>query len=407
MDSRSFRAHFSIGIVIGLVVVLYGPKLLIDGWNNFGFIALQRASQNLSLQGIVRSQSIPVTDTQRLEPVYTYLGRSEVVSASISSAYGLGIADLAQGSYGQAAQRFQAIGPQRSNLVSLYLGYALYRQGKTQEALVIWRASPDISIGLRQQARSLLSRGLVDDAISIFTWISEIKPESVQAWLDLSEGYANKADWLQIASISEKVAVLEPDNLDVRILQAQVAFRAHGDVATALHMMEDLLPRLRVIDSFDDEFRLYNGYVFLNQLTLDQGKPDDAIDWLKQAMVLPRVGDRWVMVGIAQIYQGKGEQEQALSWMNRAISEAPNDYSMYSALGSLLMSQSDLAGARDAFERASRLAPDIIGPHNDLASLLAKTGQTTEAENEYRKVLNIDSTNQVARDGLMTLGVAP
>ena len=407
MDSLSFRTRFSLGIVIGLVVVFYGPRLLISGWNNLGFIALQKTSQNLLLQGIVRFQSIPVIDAQRLKQVCMYLERSEAISASFSSAYGLGITDLVQGSYGHTAQRFRTIGPQRSNLVSLYLGYALYRQGKTQEALVTWRTRPDISIGLRQQARSLLSRGLVDDAISLFTWIAEIKPDSVQAWLDLSEGYANKGDWLQIATISEKAAALEPDNLDVRILQAQVAFRAHRDVAAALRMMEDLLPRLRAIDSFDDELRLYNGYVFLSQLTQGQAKPDNAIDWLKQAMALPRVGDQWAMVGIAQIYQSEGDREQVLSWMNRAVAEAPNDYFIYSALGYLLISQDDLEGARSAFEHAAMLAPDIVGPHNDLASWLAKTGRTAEAENEYRKVLNIDSTNQVARDGLMTLGVAP
>jgi tetratricopeptide (TPR) repeat protein len=407
MDFPRFRAYLSIGVVIVLLVVLHGSSLLIDGWNNLGFIVLQKADQNLSIQGIVRPRSFPMIDGRRLKQVYTYLGRSEAISSSLSSAYGLGIADLAQGSYDYAAQRFRAIWPQRSNLVSLYLGYALHRQGKTQEALAVWRAGPDISIGLRGQARSLLNRGLVDDAISIFTWIAELKPDSVQAWLDLSEGYANKGDWLQIASISEKAAALEPDNLDVRILQAQVAFRAHGDVATALHIVEDLLPRLRVIDSFDDEFRLYNGYVFLSQLTQNRGKPDEAIDWLKQAMALPSVGDRWVMVDISQIYQSEGDREQALDWMNRAIAEGPNDYSMYSALGYLLISQGDTEGAHSAFEREVTLAPHTIGPHNDLASLLAKIGRTAEAEVEYRKVLGIDPANQVARDGLKALGIVP
>jgi tetratricopeptide (TPR) repeat protein len=406
-DFRSLRVYFAGVVVIALVAILHGPRLLVGVWNNLGFVALQRASQDLPLRGIIRGQSAPLIDAEGLMQTYTWLERSEAVLTSVSSQYGLGMADLARGSYDRAAERFRAIGPQRSTLANLYSGYALHRQGKTQEALLAWRAHPDSAVGLRQQARLLLSRGLVDDAISIFTWITEIEPDSVQAWLDLSEGYANKNDWLQIASIAEVAAALEPDNLDVRLLQAQVAFRAHNDVATALGIMDDILPRLRVIGSFDDEFRLYRGYVFLSYLAMGQGKPAGAINWLQQAMALPAVGDQWAKAGISQIYLGKGEHEQALLWINRAIAEAPGDYSMYSVLGAILMSQGDLERARGAFERSVTLAPDIVGPHNYLASVLAQIGKAAEAESEYRKALSIDPTNQVARDGLMALGVAP
>lgn len=400
----SFGKYFAI-LAVGVVMLWHNPQLIAAGWSNVGFVALTRAFRTVPTVTLLRPQVVSQVNGEWLSRAHYYF--SQAIFETYSGAYGLGLAYLAQGKYVQAAQSLQTAWPYRRALAGMYLGHALYQQGEKEEALKVWRVAPEVQIGLREQARSLLARGLVNNAIALFTRITEIAPDSVQAWLDLGEGYANQGDWLRVAEAYNKALALEPDNPDLQLLQAPVLFRLHKDAATAQRMVEAALPRLRAINSFEDELRLYNTYIFLSQLAQAQGRLNEAIEWLKQAMALPRVGDRWAMAGIAHLYQSKGDRGQAIAWMERALTEAPDDYSMYSSLGFLLWSQEDLEGARRAFERAIELAPNVVGTHNTLAALLSQMSKNAEAASEFRKALTLDPTNVTALEGLRQLGVQP
>ena len=59
------------------------------------------------------------------------------------------------------------------------------------------------------------------------------------------------------------------------------------------------------------------------------------------------------------------------------------------ALGMALRAQGDLAGAREAFQRAIALAPGAAEPRHHLAGVLAVLGDLTAAEAEYRRALEL------------------
>ena len=403
---RSFAKYFAI-LAIAVLTLRHIPQLLAVGWSNLGFIALAKAFHAIPIAGVTRFQEIYEHNDEWLGQAYDYLAKSRMLSESYSNAYGLGLVYLARGHYTEAAQRFRVAWTSRPSLVGMYLGYAIYQTGGKEQALEVWRTSPEIQRGLREQAHLLLSRGLISNAIMLFTWITEIAPNSVQAWLDLGEGYANRGDWQRVAECYDKAFALEPDNLDVLLRRAQVYFQLNQDAEAAERMIKAALPRLRIINRFEDELRLHNTYMFLGQLAQAQGKWDEAVDWFQQAMAMPRVGDRWAMAGIAWVYNAKGDYAEALTWMKRAIAEAPEDYTMYSGLGNLLWSQGDLVGALQAFEKAARLAPNALGPYYSLAELRLRIGDVEGSIQAYRQILRLDPTNTRAREGLSKLGITP
>jgi tetratricopeptide (TPR) repeat protein len=403
---KSFAKGFAI-LAIVILALRHSPQLLAAGWSNLGFIALAKAFYGIPVTSVTRLQEIYEHNNEWLGRAHDYLAESRMLSESYSNAYGLGLVYLARGHYNEAAQKFLVVWTSRPSLVGMYLGYAIYQAGGKEPAVEIWRTSPEIQRGLREQAHLLLSQGLVNDAIMLFTWVTEIAPNSVQAWLDLGEGYANRGDWQRVAECYDRAFTLEPDNLDVLLRRVQVYFQLNHDAATAEQMIKAALPRLRLINRFEDELRLHNTYIFLGQLAQAQGKWDEAIEWFHQAMAMPRVGDRWAMAGIAWVYNAKGDYAEALTWMKRAIAEAPEDYAMYSDLGSLLWSQGDLIGALQAFEEAVKLAPNALSPYYSLAELRLQIGDVNGAIQAYYQILRLDPDNTWARKGLLKLGVMP
>jgi tetratricopeptide (TPR) repeat protein len=403
---KSFVKGFAI-LAIVILALRHSPHLLAAVWSNLGFIALAKAFYGIPVASVTRLQEIYEHNNEWLGRAYDYLAKSRMLSESYSNAYGLGLVYLARGHYNEAAQKFLVVWTSRPSLVGMYLGYAIYQTGGKEHALEIWRTSPEIQRGLREQAHLLLSHGLVNDAIMLFTWVTEIAPNSVQAWLDLGDGYANRGDWQRVAECYDRAFTLEPDNLDVLLRRAQVYFQLNHDAATAEQMIKAALPRLRLINRFEDELRLHNTYIFLGQLAQAQGKWDEAIEWFHQAMAMPRVGDRWAMAGIAWVYNAKGDYAEALTWMKRAIAEAPEDYAMYSGLGGLLWSQGDLIGALQAFEEAVKLAPNALGPYYSLAELRLQMGDVNGAIQAYYQILRLDPDNTWARKGLLKLGIMP
>lgn len=387
-------------ILVPLFLVFFrGPTLLTKAFANAGFVEL--AKSNLTPPySLSPKEHLMLADSQdNPSRAIGYFKRAPLFD-DISVAYGLGLAYEARGVYSQAAEEFSWVRASRLALGALHLGFVLELNGQHFSALKAWQASPEAVSGLRQQARSALDRGLLSRATPIFTWITEISPDSIESWLDLAEAYYALSDWQSVSNIYDRIAVLAPQDPELSLRRAGLIFRLEGNPASARQIVESALPRLRVINSFEDEFRLYNAYVFLEKLSLAQGRFDEAIEWDKQALSLPRISPRYSKARIALVYQEKGDTEQAKIWMTQAVNEAPGDYSMYLELGNLLLLQDDKQGALHAFEQATKLAPDVIGPHIALAGVLVQTGDVKTAADEYRKVLILDPQNVQALEGL-------
>lgn len=57
------------------------------------------------------------------------------------------------------------------------------------------------------------------------------------------------------------------------------------------------------------------------------------------------------------------------------------------------------------YETAVRLDPDMLEGHRELARIFSRDRQTAKAEHHYKEVLRLQSEDEVARNGLITLYV--
>src|SRR5207248_2797064 len=81
----------------------------------------------------------------------------------------------------------------------------------------------------------------------------------------------------------------------------------------------------------------------------------------------------------AQFLVLAGGAAQAVDEHRLVLRQMPHHYRGYIELGNLRFNLGDLHGAKDCFEQAIKLDPDLFKPHLDLARVLAAQGQVEQA----------------------------
>lgn len=176
------------------------------------------------------------------------------------------------------------------------------------------------------------------------------------------------------------------------------------------------------------------------------GSPSLAMEWYRRAMAAwPDVGDPYV--GAAGLYERDKDWETALalyeralavdsfysSWMERRahqgrgdilrqlgrleealaeyewiVAHAPDYYWGYTHLAELAWEvQGDAQRAERLYQQAIALDASIKWAYRGLATLYEQTGRLQDAEAAYRKVLELDPNDEVARSGLERLTGGP
>ena len=98
----------------------------------------------------------------------------------------------------------------------------------------------------------------------------------------------------------------------------------------------------------------------------------------------------------------QGLEAAALVAFERAAQASPNAFTLY-RLGTLLSKRGETARAREAFERALRLQPDLAEASNDLGALLAQGGEVEAGIKHFRAALAVTPEYP---DALNNLGYA-
>jgi tetratricopeptide (TPR) repeat protein len=101
--------------------------------------------------------------------------------------------------------------------------------------------------------------------------------------------------------------------------------------------------------------------------------------------VVPESYEAWFHLGVH--CQRDGRLEEAREAYSKAIQLREFGCEARSNLGTVLFELGDLAGARKAFLRALRLAPDHPGMLWNIALLAEEQGETAEAEQFYSRLI--------------------
>jgi Flp pilus assembly protein TadD len=87
-----------------------------------------------------------------------------------------------------------------------------------------------------------------------------------------------------------------------------------------------------------------------------------------------------------------GLPDEALKYLNRAVSLDPNHYLSYNLFGLAYLLKRDIPDAVTAFEKCADLKPDFSEARNNLGTALMEMGRTDQAEAAFKKAYELDGS---------------
>jgi protein O-mannosyl-transferase len=127
----------------------------------------------------------------------------------------------------------------------------------------------------------------------------------------------------------------------------------------------------------------------LGTLLLTEGQVDEALDHLRQAVILePNAADVQSNLGAALLRRGL--MDEAMVHLRQAVKLQPDSALAHSNLGNALSQQGHREEALAHLQEAARLQPGLASAHYNLGLALLQTGRADEAIVEFRRVLALE-----------------
>jgi serine protease Do len=104
------------------------------------------------------------------------------------------------------------------------------------------------------------------------------------------------------------------------------------------------------------------------------------------------------------IYIGRGDNQRALADFTRATDISPGYAIAHNNRGEALENMDRLQQALAAYTRAIEINPKYARAYANRGDIWRKTGRRDDAIADYRRALSLDANNQLALNGLKTLG---
>jgi tetratricopeptide (TPR) repeat protein len=205
------------------------------------------------------------------------------------------------------------------------------------------RLNPDCWMAHNNLGLDLLdSEGRVDEAISHFQKALQIKPDYMEAQVNLGN------------------ALLQKGKVDEAITQFQQALQINPGYAAA-----------------------HNN---LGKVLLEKGRVDEAITQYQEALEI-NPGLAAAHYSLASALQQKGRLDEAITQYQEALQIKPDYAEVYNNLGNALLQKGRVDDAILHFQKALQIVPDYAAAHNNLGATLAQTGELDEAITCFQKAL--------------------
>ena len=264
------------------------------------------------------------------------------------------------------------------------------------------------------------------DSIESYKRALAIDPNSAVIKERLAEIYA-KSQRIRDAVVQAQEALeIDPNNVDAHRLLARIYVRSLGDLEAGDVQQENLtkaieqfqailkldprdtysslwLARLyRFENKHEDAEQVLRGVVKqepdnepaleqLSQLLIDEGRPQEAIDLLEQAVSDSASPDLYDLLGEA--YSQLKMYSKAEAAYRRAADEDPDDPGHRHGLAQALMAQDKYAAALEQFQKLSQLEPGNWENHLRASQLQRHLGQFNEAESSLARARQLAPGN--------------
>lgn len=253
--------------------------------------------------------------------------------------------------------------------------------------------------------------GAVEPAKQMLKEMTSKTPDFLPAWLLQGKIALREKHYDEAASLLENVLTQDPENIDGRMLQAQV-WLGKGEPGKATEGLEQLSKAYPGMPGIKYQLALY----YLQQNNLVQ-----AADVLKQAVAINPEGVETILLLaqvnirnnnldevvsamtnllkkqpdlrsarllLAEAYQMMKRLDEAVAVLREQLVKAPNDPQANFFLGLILRQQNKNDEARTAFEKARDLAPDNPAATEQLVQLDLVNKDVTSAMSKVQQVLS-------------------
>jgi predicted O-linked N-acetylglucosamine transferase (SPINDLY family) len=251
----------------------------------------------------------------------------------------------------------------------------LHRSGRAADAAELYRAvlsiQPKHPEANHELAVIMLQAGQALAAIPHFLAALEADPERARFWLSYIDALA-QADQLDAAREVLQMGRqqgLQGDEVDA--LEARLSAGSRS--------VQSIKPGQKAPTQaqLDELVALFN-----------QGRiADTAVHARELTEQFPKHGFGWKVLGLA--LKQLGNNEEAISAMQKAAALSPKEADVHSNLGVALHDAGHLQEAEASYRRALKLKPDYADAHCNLGSLLQDMGRLAEAEASHRRALKL------------------
>ncbi|MGH9458742.1 MAG: tetratricopeptide repeat protein [Thermoanaerobaculia bacterium] len=215
-----------------------------------------------------------------------------------------------------------------------------------KEGYVPGRGSMQISEVGRTPPLEIVLRKVPEQKVEQQPVEPSIPPEAVAA-VEAGEAFMKEQKWAEAAAEFEKALALLPDNVQIRQVLAQAYYQA-GRKDEALEMLRGIL---------EEEPDNLPVTLLLSTLLLEAGELEEGralLDRVPAEALDPRA-----LVNVAILFLNRGEQDQALEYLDRAVALAPESgvpyyYQglIYVQMGNVEVGAKKLEAAQEQFEKA-------------------------------------------------------
>jgi tetratricopeptide (TPR) repeat protein len=280
----------------------------------------------------------------------------------------LGQARLALGQGAQAVEAFrEAVERAADNpLPQLYLGLALQRTDRQQEALAAieayLQAEPSAPLGRYARAASLYRLGRYAEALADYQALAEALPENPMVRRGIADCYAAQGRAGDAVPLYEQLVAAADAPADVYVALAS-AYKDVGQPDAAMETLRAFVQRYP--ERFDAQLALGAEHT-------DRGDYVKAAEHLGRASMLAP-DNPLVIRALSRVYLRQGRYADAAAEAERLVELTGGDPSQRLYLGTLYEAAGRQAEAMTVYETVLKAQPDDPLALNNLAMLLAET----------------------------------
>ena len=266
-------------------------------------------------------------------------------------------------------------------------GLNLLRRGKINEAARAFRAAirstPDFveahyALGV---ALSRLGKDHFPAAVDQFVEVLRLKPDHVDARVDLSFILVQEGDRAAAAAQLEQAIRIAPANADLYVLLGKAQYESN-DFPKAIESFRKAL---------ELNPRLSGAHYGLGLAFAKQHDNARAAQEFRAALDL-NAGDPYAQLELGKISLEEDDLAAASKRLNEAIRLRPNLAEAHFALGKLYRRENAGEKAEGAFREAVRLQPDLTDATYNLALLLQSQGRKEEAKQFFAQVESVQQS---------------